>query len=248
MVDRPPARCRIRKCTLKAVLCGVGAMLATECVRRANVSPPPTATAEDAFAQVEASVGGRVGVFAVDTGSGEQLARRADERFALCSTFKWVLVAAVLARVDRGQLSMDERVRYGASDLLEYAPTARAHVADGFMTVEALAKAAITAANLLLTRVGGPPGLTLFTRPLGDAVTGTRVESFALPAAHGPISSWPKASHAIKSSQMGPRSRARPYMARSVTFAARARAIRIARPQDVRSGQRPATALQPSRR
>jgi len=37
------------------------------------------------------------------------------------------------------------------------------------MTVEALAKAAIgnsdnTAANLLLAKVGGPPGLTLFTR------------------------------------------------------------------------------------
>jgi beta-lactamase class A len=115
-------------------------------------------------------------VFAIDTGSGRQLGYRADERFALCSTFKWVLVAAVLARADRGQVSMDERVPYGASDLLEYAPTARAHVADGFLTVEVLAKAAITksdntAANLLLTKVGGPRGLTLFTRQLGDAVT-----------------------------------------------------------------------------
>jgi beta-lactamase class A len=115
-------------------------------------------------------------VFAIDTGSGEELAHRADERFAMCSTFKWVLVAAVLAKADRGQVSMDERVPYGASDLLEYAPTTRAHVADGFMTVEALAKAAITnsdntAANLLLAKVGGPPGLTLFTRQLGDTVT-----------------------------------------------------------------------------
>ena len=65
---------------------------------------------------------------------------------------------------------------YGASDLLEYALTTHAHVADGFMTVEALAKAAITnsdntAAKLLLTKVGGPPGLTLFARQLGNAVT-----------------------------------------------------------------------------
>jgi len=62
------------------------------------------------------------------------------------------------------------------SGLLEYAPTTRAHVADGTMTVEALAKAAIsnsdnTAANLLLTKVGGPSGLTLFIRHTGDAVT-----------------------------------------------------------------------------
>jgi len=165
-----------RHCARRDLLCGVGATFATACVRRAGLSLSRTATPATALDQVETSVGGRVGVFAIDTGSGEQLAHRADERFALCSTIKWVLVAALLARVDRGQLSMDERVPYGASDLLEYAPTTRAHVADGFMTVEALAKAAIansdnTAANLLLAKVGGPPGLTLFTRQLGDAVT-----------------------------------------------------------------------------
>lgn len=80
---------------------------------RASDSPAPTAIAQGAFAQIERSVGKRVGVFAIDTGSGEELAHRADERFALCSTFKWVLLAAVLARVDRGQVSMDERVPYG---------------------------------------------------------------------------------------------------------------------------------------
>jgi beta-lactamase class A len=121
-------------------------------------------------------VGGRVGVFALDTGSGKHLARREDERFVMCSTFKWALVADVLARVDRGEVSLDEPVRYGQSDLLEYAPTTRAHVAEGSMTVEALAEAAITksdntAANLLLAKVGGPPGLTQFFRRLGDPVT-----------------------------------------------------------------------------
>jgi beta-lactamase class A len=121
-------------------------------------------------------VGGRVGVFALDTGSRNYLAHREDERFAMCSTFKWALAAAVLARVDRGELSLDERVRCGQSDLLQYAPTTRAHVSEGSMTVEALARAAITnsdntAANLLLTMVDGPPGLTQFFRRLGDPVT-----------------------------------------------------------------------------
>jgi beta-lactamase class A len=164
------------ECGRRAVLYGAAATLATACVRRAGLSSPAPVRTASAFAQIEASVGGRVGVFAIDTGSGEQLAHRADERFALCSTFKWVLVSAVLARVDRGQLSMVERVPYGASDLLDYAPTTRAHVSDGFMTVEALAKAAITnsdntAANLLLRKVGGPSGVTGFARQLGDAVT-----------------------------------------------------------------------------
>jgi beta-lactamase class A len=117
-----------------------------------------------------------VGVFALDTGTGREIAHRADERFAMCSTFKWVLAAAVLARVDRAQLSLEERVSYGSADLLEYAPVTREHGAEGSMTVDALACAAVTvsdntAANLLLGKLGGPAVLTQFTRSLGDLVT-----------------------------------------------------------------------------
>ena len=166
------------------VLMGLGAALVTACARGENAAPGRAASpgaageapASDPFAALEASVGGRVGVYALDTGSGRQLGRREDERFAMCSTFKWALVAAILARVDRGELALDERVPYGASDLLEYAPATRAHVGEGSMTVEALAQAAITksdntAANLLLTRVDGPAGLTRFLRRTGDPIT-----------------------------------------------------------------------------
>jgi beta-lactamase class A len=128
------------------------------------------------FAEIEAGVGGRLGVFAHDTQTGRELAHRADERFAMCSTFKWVLAADILARVDRGELSLDDRVPISASDLLEHAPFTRAHVAEGSLTVDALARAAVvvsdnTAANLLLAKVGGPRGLTRFVRSLGDPVT-----------------------------------------------------------------------------
>jgi len=94
----------------------------------------------------------------------------------MCSTFKWVLAAAVLARADRTQLSLDEPIPYGSTDLLEYAPITREHVAEGYMTIAELAQAAVTvsdntAANLLLTKVGGPAGFTAFVRSLGDGVT-----------------------------------------------------------------------------
>lgn len=128
------------------------------------------------FGEIEASVGGRVGVFAFDTGTGRQLAHRPDERFAMCSTFKWVLAAAVLGRVDRGELSLGDRVPYGANDLIEHAPVTGERVRDGAMTVDALAEAAVTvsdntAANLLLAKVDGPAGLTRFSRSFGDTVT-----------------------------------------------------------------------------
>lgn len=128
------------------------------------------------LAELEAKVGGRLGVFALDTGNGRQLAHRPDERFAMCSTFKWVLAAAILARVDRAQLSLDERVSYGSADLLDNAPITTRHVAEGFMAVGALTQAAVTvsdnaAANLLLAKLGGPAGFTEFVRSLGDSVT-----------------------------------------------------------------------------
>jgi beta-lactamase class A len=145
---------------------------------RSNVAQAPTRPtgALPAVANIEKTVGGRVGVYAVDIASGRELAYRAEERFVMCSTFKWVLAAQVLSRAQRSELSLDERVAYAQSDLLEYAPATREHVADGSMTVEALAEAAVTisdntAANLLLAKCGGPAGFTQFVRSLGDSVT-----------------------------------------------------------------------------
>lgn len=133
------------------------------------------AAAEDAsaLADLERRHGGRLGVFAQDVGSGATFAHRADERFLLCSTFKGVLAACVLARVDAGRDRLDARVPYGARDLVEPSPVARAHLAEGALSVEALCLAVLhvsdnAAANLLLARVGGPPALTAYARSLGD--------------------------------------------------------------------------------
>jgi len=105
-------------------------------------------------------VGGRVGVFALDTASGRTLAHRADERFAMCSTFKWPLAAAVFARIDRGEASLEQRIPFGPADLMDHAPVAKEHVGEGAMTMETMARAAVTvsdntAANLLLAWLGG---------------------------------------------------------------------------------------------
>lgn len=178
-----PARVRAfdptmtRTWTRRQFLLGTFGTLATACVPSRVAAPAAVqAGMPRSLAEIEARVGGRVGVFALDTGTGRLLAHRADERFAMCSTFKWALAAAVLARVDRAQLSLDERVSYGSTDLLEYAPVTREHVAEGSMTVDTLARAAVTvsdntAANLLLAKIGGPAGFTQFVRSLGDLVT-----------------------------------------------------------------------------
>lgn len=128
------------------------------------------------FQEFEARVGGRVGVFAFQPSSGKTLAHRADERFAMCSTFKWALAGAVLLEIDAQRLSLAEPLPFGEADLLEYAPVTRAQVAQGRLTVEALLQASVsvsdnTAANLLLAKIGGPPAVTRFFRQLGDTVS-----------------------------------------------------------------------------
>ncbi len=118
--------------------------------------------------------GGRIGVSALQGTKSVNL--DSGQRFAMCSTFKWVLAAAVLSQVDQGKLSLAKDVAYGPKDLLDYAPVTKAHVSDGKMAIGDLCAAAVelsdnTEANLLLPLVGGPAGLTQFVRGLGDATT-----------------------------------------------------------------------------
>ena len=134
------------------------------------------ALANKRLADMEAREGGRLGVFVRDTATGATIEHRADERFPMCSTFKLLAAAAALKRVDQGAERLDRKIAYGPSDLLEYAPVAKAHVAEGGMTVADLCAAAIdwsdnTAGNLILESIGGPAGFTEFARSLGDAVT-----------------------------------------------------------------------------
>jgi beta-lactamase class A len=132
--------------------------------------------AADRIRAIETRIGGRIGVAALDTGNGKRIDYRAQERFPMCSTFKFLAVAAVLKRVDENQDKLDRFVAYDAKDILEYAPVTKEHVKDGGMSLGALCEAAIeqsdnTAGNLLLAAIGGPAGLNNFARSLGDQVT-----------------------------------------------------------------------------
>lgn len=137
---------------------------------------PASAVGSDALSVIERTHGGRLGVFALDTGSGKTLSYRPDERFLLQSTFKGILAAMVLSRVDAAQDDLAQLVTYGVKDLLPASPVTTAHVAEGQLSVGDLCRAILeqsdnAAANLLLARVGGPESLTAYARQLGDTVT-----------------------------------------------------------------------------
>ena len=136
----------------------------------------PAADAELAAIRDMLGPGARLGVAALDTGTGRRIGFDADARYAMASTFKAPLAAAVLARADAGALSLDDPVRFGTADLLEYAPVVRAAVCRANLTVRQLCAAAVevsdnSAANLLLGLIGGPAGFTRFVRAAGDSST-----------------------------------------------------------------------------
>jgi beta-lactamase class A len=128
------------------------------------------------IADIEVRLGGRIGVAAVDTGTGARLAHRGDERFAMCSTFKWMLAAAVLARHDHGGGVLERRLSYGRKDMVAHSPVTEVHLAEGAMPIVELCRAVVetsdnTAANTLLRFIGGPSALTHYLRTIGDVTT-----------------------------------------------------------------------------
>lgn len=130
-------------------------------------------SAAPALKKLEHRYGARLGVYALDTGSGRTVGYRADERFAFASTYK-VPAAAVLLRT-ASDADLAHVITYRAADLQDYSPITRPHLSTG-MTLRALIDAALrysdnTAANLLLDRIGGPKALQRALRGLGDSTT-----------------------------------------------------------------------------
>ncbi len=167
-MDQTFTRRNVLRCLAAAtVLAGVGG-----CGSRSR----PLAEVDAALVALEREVGGRLGVYALDTASGRSIGHRAHERFALCSTFKLLLAGAVLREADAGRLSLDSMIAYGAADMVPHAPVTEALLGGGSMSIGALAEAAQrtsdnVAANLLLRLFGGPAGFTSMLREMGDPLT-----------------------------------------------------------------------------
>ncbi|MFD7920514.1 class A beta-lactamase [Streptomyces sp. NPDC059740] len=143
----------------------------------AHQTPSPSASdtkaTAQAFTALERKYDARLGVYALDTGSGRSIAHRADERFAYCSTCKALLVGALLQK--RSLKQLDRRVHYRRDAGAGYSPITARHLADG-MTLRELCDAAVrysdnSAANLLFREIGGPRSLQTALAGIGDHVT-----------------------------------------------------------------------------
>jgi beta-lactamase class A len=166
---------RRRALALLAVLaatggCGGGSPAAAPSPQPAATAARPSPVA--AFRRLERRFDARLGVHAVDTGSGRAVAYRADERFPFASTFKALAAGAMLR--EYGLAGLERTVAITRLDDA-YSPVTARRVGTR-MTLRALCAAAVrfsdnTAANLLLGRLGGPRGLDAILERLGDDVT-----------------------------------------------------------------------------
>ncbi|MFT3901062.1 MAG: class A beta-lactamase [Gordonia sp. (in: high G+C Gram-positive bacteria)] len=116
--------------------------------------------------------GARIGAYARDLVSGHRIVHRADDFFAICSTFKAYAAGRVLQLADARKLTLDDAMTIAPGDVVEYSPVTGQRVG-GSMTLAELCRAALqqsdnTAGNLLLRTIGGPPAITAFARSIGD--------------------------------------------------------------------------------
>jgi beta-lactamase class A len=140
----------------------------------AGIGAPAASAApvDDQIAGLEKRNNALIGLFAANLDSDHVMAHRADETFAVCSTFKGYAVGRVLQQVDRGQLALDTRIFIDPSAIVANSPVTEERTG-AEMTIGELCQAALqhsdnTAGNLLLKMIDGPPGITAFARSIGD--------------------------------------------------------------------------------
>lgn len=132
----------------------------------------PTTVIQKQLAELEASSGGRIGIYAINTANNGRIQYRAQEHFPFQSTFKIIGVSAVLKQSINNNHLLQQKVTYKKRDLVFWSPITTKHIGDG-MTISELCQAAMqfsdnTAINLLMKKLGGPKAVTSFSRSIGD--------------------------------------------------------------------------------
>jgi beta-lactamase class A len=147
----------------------------------AALGAPRAHAADDTISEIERRHDRTIGVYARNLRTGQTIAHRAAERFAMCSTFKVPAAAAVLAGhlITPEPNALERRLPYPPALVPDelWAPTTRQWLADGYIpTLAEACEAAIRdsdngAVNLVIQQVGGPSAITDYFRTVGDRVS-----------------------------------------------------------------------------
>jgi beta-lactamase class A len=122
------------------------------------------------FEEIAQGANGRVGVAVMLLESRESVELRGDERFPMHSVYKLPIAMAVLRRVDRGELQLDQTVKVEKSEFVRkgmYSPLRDKYPQGAQLTIAQLLRYAVaesdgTASDVLLKLTGGARGVMLF--------------------------------------------------------------------------------------
>ena len=124
---------------------------------------------------IEASLSVRAGVSVLDIQNGEYWDYNGNQRFPLTSTFKTIACAKLLYDAEQGKVNPNSTVEIKKADLVTYSPVIEKQVGQAVSLDDAcfatMTKSDNTAANIILSAVGGPEGVTDFLRQIGDKET-----------------------------------------------------------------------------
>ncbi|MDT5015180.1 MAG: beta-lactamase class [Mycobacterium sp.] len=157
-----------------ALLGGLTLAAVAACSAKSVLADPaePLPQIEERIGALEQRHNALIGVFATNLDSGQTVTHRAQDLFAVCSTFKGYAAARVLQMVENGELTLDRKMFVDPAAIVANSPRTQPR-AGGEMALDELCQAAVqvsdnTAGNLLLKTIGGPPAITAFARSIGD--------------------------------------------------------------------------------
>ena len=134
-----------------------------------------------AIEQIASGLAGRIGFAAQEIGGDEVISFNGDETFAMASTYKVAIATAVLDRVDRGELSLDQLVEVpnemfvtGVVALAETFPHGGIQLSVANLIEVMITESDNTATDVLMGLAGGPEAVTENLRRLG--ITDFRVD------------------------------------------------------------------------
>ncbi|WP_310417206.1 class A beta-lactamase [Chamaesiphon sp. OTE_8_metabat_110] len=122
--------------------------------------------------QISKTAQGRMGVTATVLETGESVSLNGNQRFPMQSVYKFPIAMAVLDRVDRGKLKLDQKIRIEASDVVRGSQILDQKAIGVELTLTELLKYMVsssdnTACDVLLRLVGEPKIVTQYLRGLG---------------------------------------------------------------------------------
>jgi len=144
-----------------------------------------------AIERIATGLAGRIGFAAQEIGGDEVIAFHGDESFAMASTYKVAIATAVLDRVDRGELNLDQLVDItpdmmvvGETALAETFPHPGLQLSVANLIEVMITESDNTATDVSMGLAGGPAAVTENLRRLGitdfrvDRLTGQILRDF----------------------------------------------------------------------